>query len=74
MTLAEFNEQDWALHCLLPELMVNGVTRHYLKAIKAFHLTEAVPLLKALLLMPDTPDLTPLQKEAFSICQELMSA
>lgn len=72
LTMAEFGEKDWAIQCLLPELMVNGITRQYLKAIKLLHLTEAIPLLKALLLMPDTPHLSMLQKEAFSICQSLM--
>ena len=72
LTMADFGERSWAVQALLPELMMQGMTRQYLKAIKTFHLIEAVPLLKALLLMPDTPDLSVLQQEAFTICQSLL--
>ncbi|MEZ4573350.1 MAG: hypothetical protein R2857_00230 [Vampirovibrionales bacterium] len=72
LTMADFGERSWAVQALLPELMMQGMTRQYLKAIKT-HLTEAVPLLKALLLMPDTPDLERLAaRVALTICQSLL--
>ncbi len=73
VTMASFGAYVWAREKLLTEIMLNGMTRKYLKAIDILNLEEAVPLLKAILLMPETPELMGLQHYAYHVCDRLLT-
>lgn len=72
LTMASFGAYTWARDKLLPEMMLSGVNQKYLKAIEMLHLEEAVPLLKAIMLMPEAPEIKHLQDQAYRICERLL--
>lgn len=74
LTMASFGAYAWAREKLISEMILNGVNSKYLKTIDMLNLQEAVPLLKALILAPETPELSGVQHQAFQICQRLLSA
>ena len=73
VTMASFGAYAWAREKLLPEMMLGGIHLKYLKAIDMLHLEEAVPLIKAIMLMPETPELQVIQLQAYQICERLLS-
>lgn len=73
LTMASFGAHRWAGEKLLPEMLLNGVTSKYLKAVEMLGLQEAVPLLKTILLMPETPEMSVIQQQAYRICDSLLS-
>lgn len=73
LTMASFGAYAWAREKLLADVMLNGINQKYLKAIDRLRLEEAVPLLKAILLMPETPELLALQHQAYQICERLLT-
>ncbi len=73
LAMASFGAYEWARDKLLPEIMLNGINQKYLKAIDMLNLQEAVPILKAILLMPDTPELSVVQEQAYQICERLLT-
>lgn len=74
LTMASFGVYAWAREKLLPEMMLNGINQKYLKAVDMLNLDEAVPLLKAIMLAPDTPEMSLLQQQAYQICERLLTS
>lgn len=74
LTMASFGAYGWAREKLLSEIVLNGMNPNYLKAIDMLQLEEAVPLLKAILLMPDTPEISLIQEQAYQICAKIMAS
>ncbi len=72
ITMASFGAYMWGREKLLSEMVLNGITAKYLKAIDILALEEAVPLLKALMLMPETPEIVAIQVQAYRICEQLL--
>jgi hypothetical protein len=72
LTMASFGVYGWAREKLLSEMMLNGINQKYLKAVDMLNLQEAVPLLKAILLMPETPEISVIQDQAYQICERLL--
>jgi hypothetical protein len=72
LTMASFGVYIWALEKLLPEMILGGVTQKYLAALDMLNVTEAIPLLKALMLLPETTEISALQQHAYRICERLL--
>ncbi len=72
LTMASFGAYGWARGKLMTEIILSGLNTKYLKAIEILNLEDAVPLLKAVLLMPETPELSVLQEEAYRVCDKLL--
>ncbi len=72
LTMASFGVYAWAREKLLSEMMLNGINQKYLKAVEMLNLEEAVPVLKAIILMPETAEIMALQHEAYRICEGLL--
>lgn len=72
LTMGSFGAYTWARERLLPEIMLHGIHPKYLQAIDRLNLVEAIPLLKAIILMPETPEISLIQHQAYQVCERLL--